>query len=136
MKKIKTTVLIMLLFSSLAMAQKKNQKPINATADSVFTQVDEQPYFNGGMTEFYTYIQANLTYPEVAKIEGIEGKVFVEFVVSKTGNIESAKILRGLSASCDKAVIELISNSPDWVPGKYKGQVANVRMVLPVTFKL
>ncbi len=130
-------LIVLLLTSSIIACNTQNELELSVLSNEViFTKVDNQPTFEGGMTAYYEYIQANLTYPAKAKKDGIEGKVFIEFVITKTGKVESAKILRGLEENCDKAVLALISNSPDWKPGSQKGVPVNVKMVLPITFSL
>jgi TonB family protein len=104
--------------------------------DVIFTIVDNPPTYPDGMNAYIEYVQANLEYPAKARRNSVEGKVFVEFIVTKTGTIESAYILKSLEENCDKAALEIIKNSPDWYPGTQKGVPVNVKMVLPITFKL
>ena len=125
-------VVLSLYASTMAYAQKE----ISSTTDSVYTKVEKLPSFEGGMTSLYSYFQTKLIYPSEAKKKNIEGKVIVEFIVLKNGVINSSKVLRGIGYGCDKAALELINNMPNWSPGKQQGKTVNVRMVLPISFKL
>jgi protein TonB len=105
-------------------------------ADEVFTIVEQQPEFPGGMGAFYQYVQKKLKYPSQARRMGIEGKVFVQFVVDKAGNITEVTSVRGIGAGCDEEAEKVIKSSPQWKPGKQRGKAVKVRMILPITFKL
>ena len=105
-------------------------------ADEIFTIVEDQPQPKGGMAAFYEYIGKKLKYPAQARRMGIEGKVFVEFVVDKDGSITSVKAIKGIGAGCDQEAIRVIQTAPKWNPGKQRGRPVKVRMILPITFKL
>ena len=102
----------------------------------IFTVVEQQPEPVTGMTEFYHYIQTNLKYPETAKRSGIEGKVFVQFVVTDEGKLLDVKAVKGIGGGCDEEAVRVIEGSPKWKPGAQRGKTVNVRMILPITFKL
>jgi len=104
--------------------------------EEIYTIVEKQPFYQGGMGAFYKYVSLNLKYPLKAKQLGIEGKVFVSFVVNTDGSISDVRSLRGIRAGCDVEAIRLIRNSPKWFPGVDRGKQVRVRMVLPITFKL
>ncbi|MDN5210988.1 energy transducer TonB [Fulvivirgaceae bacterium BMA12] len=104
--------------------------------DEIFTVVEEQPKPKNGMGPYFQYIAQNLKYPEQARKMGIEGKVYVEFVVNDFGEITDVKVLKGIGAGCDEAAKKVVENSAPWQPGRQKGQAVKVRMVLPITFKL
>jgi len=105
-------------------------------ADEVFTIVEQQPDYPGGMSAFYKFVQKKLKYPSQARRMGIEGKVFVQFVVDKQGNITEVKAVRGIGAGCDEEAVRVIKSSPKWKAGKQRGKTVKVRMILPITFKL
>lgn len=93
--------------------------------------------FEGGIAGFYKYIQQNLRYPDEAQKMGLEGKVFVEFVIEKDGSVDNIKILRGIGSGCDQEALRVIRNSPNWTPGENEnGETIPQRVVLPITFKL
>lgn len=106
------------------------------TADEIFTIVEQQPEPNGGLKAFYDYVGANLRYPARASRMGIEGRVFVEFVVEKNGTLTDIRVVKGIGAGCDEEAIRVISNAPNWKPGKQRGNPVRVRMVMPIMFKL
>ncbi len=105
-------------------------------ADEVFNFVEQQPVYPGGMAAFYVYIQKNLKYPSRARRMGIEGKVFVQFVVDKKGFISEVKAVKGIGAGCNEEAVRVIKSSPKWKAGKQRGKAVKVRMMLPITFKL
>lgn len=112
-----------------------NESEISST-NKVFEKVDDLPKFPGGTNALISFIQTNLKYPEEAKKHSTEGKVFVEFIVLKTGKVDSVKIIRGIGNGCDESALELMKKSPDWKPGKQNGKLVNVKMVVPISFKL
>ena len=105
-------------------------------ADEIFNIVEKQPQFPGGIGAFYKYFQKKMKYPSQARRMGVEGKVFVQFVVDRSGNISEVKVIRGVGAGCDEEAARVIKNSPKWNPGKQRGIAVKVRMVLPITFRL
>jgi len=105
-------------------------------AEEIFTIVEQQPGYPGGNAAFYSYIGKKMKYPSQARRMGIEGKVFVQFVVDTNGAITDVQVMRGIGAGCDEEAIRVIQNSPKWQPGKQRGKAVKVRMVLPITFKL
>ena len=88
------------------------------------------------MASFYENVQSNLKYPAEAKQFGIEGKVFVQFVVDSEGNLTDVHSVKGISGGCDEEAIRVIRESLPWNPGSQRGEKVNVRMVIPITFKL
>lgn len=106
------------------------------TTDEVFRFVEHQPEFPGGMSAFYTYISKNLKYPSNARRMGVEGKVFLNFVIDKMGNITNVTLVRGVGAGCDEEAIRVLQKAPKWSPGRQRGVPVKVSMTLPITFKL
>lgn len=104
--------------------------------DEVFTIIDDQPEPEGGIKSFYQYISNNLKYPEQAKKRGIEGKVFVQFVVSESGKLTQIKAVKGIGGGCDEEAVRVLNDAPNWVPGKIAEMNVSVRMILPITYKL
>ena len=104
--------------------------------DEIFTVVEEQPMPKGGMEAFYKYVQESLKYPAQAREMGIEGKVFVQYVVNDFGEISDVKVVKGIGAGCDEAAAQVVKNSPAWLPGRQNGEAVKVRMVIPINFKL
>ena len=104
--------------------------------DEIFTIVQEQPLPVGGIRAFYEFVGENLNYPSRALRMGLEGRVFVEFVVEKDGSLSDIKVVKGIGGGCDDEAIRVISQAPKWNPGKQRGNAVRVRMVLPIMFKL
>jgi protein TonB len=102
----------------------------------VFVVVEEQAEFPGGLDSMYAYIHKNLKYPELAKEKGIEGRVFVSFIIEKDGSISNVKILRGIGGGCEEAAVEMIKNMPKWKPGKQRGKPVRFQFTLPIKFEL
>ncbi len=105
-------------------------------ADEIFTFVEEKPIPIGGMAAFYSYVGNNLEYPEKAIRLNIEGRVFVEFVVEKDGSLTDIKVVKGIGGGCDEEAVRVLSQAPDWNPGKQRGRAVRVRMIVPIVFKL
>jgi protein TonB len=91
---------------------------------------------NGGMTAFYRYVQDKMKYPGQARRTGVEGRVFVEFVINKDGSISEVKAIKGIGAGCDEEAVRVVQGAPVWNPGKQRGKPVRQRMVLTIVFKL
>jgi len=98
--------------------------------------LEKNPMPMGGYEAFYTYVAKNVKYPAQAQRMGLEGKVFVQFIVDQTGKLTSIEVMRGIGAGCDEEAVRVLKNAPIWEPGKQRGRAVKVRMVLPITFKL
>jgi protein TonB len=107
------------------------------TDTSVFIFVGSMPLFNGGAdTEFQNYIQKNLVYPKDAKEKGIQGTVYIQFIVETNGSVSNVRILRGLYPSCDQAAIDVVSKSPKWKPGENNGKPVRIKKTVKIIFQL
>lgn len=105
--------------------------------DSIYMVPDVMPQFPDGEEAMMRFISNNLRHPIMDQCEyGIQGRVTIRFVVTKTGNIEQIKIIRGISPSVDKAAIEVIEKMPKWIPAKHKGELVNAYFLIPVSFRL
>jgi protein TonB len=101
-----------------------------------YTTVEQMPAFPGGDAALLQYLSKNLKYPAVAQENGIQGKVIVRFVVSKTGDVGNVEVLKGIDPSCDKEAIRVVKMLPKFIPGKQNGNNVPVYYMLPVTFSL
>ena len=101
-----------------------------------YQAVEQMPQFPGGDAELMKYIQDHLKYPVIAAENGIQGRVIVRFVVSKTGEIQDVTVLRGVDSSLDKEAVRVIKSMPKWIPGKQTGNNVAVYFTVPVMFKL
>jgi protein TonB len=104
--------------------------------DKIFTVVEQQAEFAGGFAELGKFLQKNLKYPAAPRRMGIEGQVFVGFVVDKEGKISDIQVVKGIHADCDKEAVRVVSMMPNWKPGKQNGRAVKSRFVLPIRFKL
>lgn len=98
--------------------------------------VQEQPEFPGGVEAMYKYLGKNTKYPQMEQDAGIQGKVYVEFVVSSSGAITDVTLKRGVSSGLDKEALRVVKAMPPWTPGKMNGKPVKVRYILPVSFIL
>jgi protein TonB len=113
------------------------QAPVeDEEAQQIFTIVENQPEPEGGMTAFYKFIGENLKYPNLARRNNIEGRVFVKFVVEKDGSLTDVQVLKGIGGGCDEEAVRVIKLAPKWKPGKQRGRPVRVQMILPIVFKL
>lgn len=104
--------------------------------EEIFTIVEEPAAPKGGMPAFYKYVGEKMKYPAQARRMGIEGRVFVEFVINKDGSISDVRAVKGIGAGCDEEAVRVLQSAPAWSPGKQRGKSVKQRMVLPITFKL
>jgi protein TonB len=102
----------------------------------IFTVVEEQPSFPGGEEARIGFLLQSIKYPEEAKELGIQGKVFVTFVIETDGSITDVKVLRGIGGGCDEEAIRVVSLMPKWIPGKQRGTSVRVQFNLPIKFTL
>ena len=119
------------------------------SAEMVFTIVDQMPYFQGcdnyalgsdekrncSNQEVMNYIVNTLSYPEEARLEGIEGIVYISFVVSKEGKVMRPKILRDIGGGCGVEAIRVVQSMPNWIAGELKENKVNVELQLPIQFQ-
>ncbi|MTI30709.1 energy transducer TonB [Xanthovirga aplysinae] len=112
------------------------EAPVEEEAEEIFTIVEDQPEYPGGTAAFYKYVGKAMKYPPQARRMGIEGRVFVSFVVDKDGTISDVQVMRGIGAGADEEAVRVIKNSKKWNPGKQRGRPVKVKMVLPIIFKL
>jgi len=104
--------------------------------EPVYTVVEVMPKYPGGQDALMRYMSTNTKYPENARKNGVQGTVFITFVVEKDGQISNARVLRGVDEELDKEALRVVKEMPKWNPGKEKGKAVNVQFNLPVAFKL
>ena len=102
----------------------------------VYEVVDEMPQYPGGFTAMMTYVGQNIKYPAEVIAKGIEGRVLVQFVVNKEGNLQDIKVVKGIDPLIDQEAILVISSMPKWTPGKQKGKAVNVQFIIPLQFQI
>ena len=102
-----------------------------------FQLVEEKPSFNGGdANEFSKWVNSKLVYPEIAKENGVQGRVTLQFTVEADGRVTNVKVLRGVDDSLDKEAVRVVSSSPRWKPGKQRDRAVKVTYTFPVIFGL
>ena len=102
-----------------------------------FQLVEDKPSFNGGdANEFSKWVNQRLVYPEIAKENGVQGKVMLQFTVNADGTVSNVKVLRGVDPSLDKEAVRVVSMSPKWKPGKQRDRAVKVTYTFPVIFQL
>ncbi len=111
-------------------------KAADYSDDVVFTIVEKPPAFPGGEEARINFLIENLRYPETAKNDGIQGVVFVTFIVRYDGTITDANIIRGLHPDLDAEVLRVVSKMPSWEPGRQRDKDVSTQFVMPVRFTL
>ena len=111
-------------------------KQPEATDDKIFQVVEDQPEFPGGMEALMKHLSKEIKYPKEAQDKGTQGRVIVQFVVRKDGSITDAKVMKPVDPLLDAEALRVVSEMPNWTPGKQRGEAVNVRFTLPVTFRL
>ena len=106
------------------------------SAEEVFMVVENMPEFPGGTAELMKFLAMNICYPVKAQKENVQGRVVVQFVVSKTGKIIDPTIAHSVSPELDAEAIRVIKAMPDWKPGTQRGQAVNVKFNVPISFRL
>lgn len=104
--------------------------------DAILDFTEVQAEFKGGMEAWYAYLKANLTYPKQPQRLGIEGTVFLRFVINTDGSIQDVEVVRPVDPFLDKAAMEVIQNSPRWKSALHHGKPVRSRMTIPIKFKL
>lgn len=102
----------------------------------IFTVVENDPEFPGGMEALYKYLRENIKYPQLARENNITGKVYVTFVVERDGSIANPRVLKDIGGGCGQEAIRVVKSMPKWTPGKQRGKAVRVQFNLPVSFNL
>ena len=102
-----------------------------------FQLVEKKPKFQGGdANDFSKWVNSKLVYPEIAKENGVQGRVVLQFTVNPDGSVSNVKVLRGVDASLDKEAVRVVSSSPKWEPGRQRDHAVKVTYTFPVIFQL
>lgn len=102
-----------------------------------FAIVEEKPKFQGGdANTFSKWVNSKLVYPEIAKENGIQGRVTLQFTVGTDGAVSNVQVLRGVDPSLDKEAVRIVSSSPKWTPGRQRERAVKVVYTFPVIFQL
>ncbi|MCU4158125.1 energy transducer TonB [Carboxylicivirga sp. A043] len=117
-------------FSDLAMEEEESDDA------PVFFIVEDMPEFPGGEEALRKYIAQSVKYPVIAQENGIQGRVYVSFVVNTKGKVTDVKIARGVDPNLDKEAIRVVNAMPAWKPGKQRGKAVKVSYTVPINFVL
>lgn len=129
-QRLETLMVTGMVSESGSKAENKPQKE----GEDIFVVVEEMPVFPSG--NVYQYLGRQIKYPVIALENGIEGDVLVSFVIDKEGKVTNPKVVEGVDASLDKEALRVVSNLPDWKPGKQRGKPVEVAYTIPVQFRL
>lgn len=136
-------ILIMkrLIFFLMAMAAigavAQTDRTMDAGAEEeVFAVVEQDPEFEGGMEGLYQYLATSIVYPAGAREEGVQGRVFVSFVIEKDGSVGGVKILRSPDERLSREAERVVKSMPKWKPGRQNGRKVRVLYSLPINFQL
>ena len=117
----------------------KEQVPVEKSegqvCDTIYNVAETMPQFPGGPNELMKYLSENTKYPESAKANKIEGRVFVSFVIEKDGSVTNAEVMRGIDKECDAEAVRVVSSMPKWQPGTQNGEAVRCRFTVPFIFK-
>jgi protein TonB len=110
--------------------------PVPVDPNEPLMMAEVMPEFPGGQEAMFKYIGQELKYPDLAVDNGIQGVVYVTFVVERDGTISEAKVLRGIGGGCDQEAQRVVQGMPAWTPGTQDGKPVRVQFNLPLRFKL
>ena len=134
---------LMLTLSSATIAEKemvtKSEKAIlfpQQKDDKVFTEVEHEPGFPGGLDKFFKFLQQNIKYPAEARKKKVEGKVFITFIIEKDGSFSNLRVLRDPGYGCGAEALRVMKLSPKWNPGIQNGHKVRVQYTMPINFTL
>ena len=108
----------------------------NSDMVDVYTIVEQMPEFPGGEAELIHYISKNIHYPQEAKEKGIQGRVFIGFVIEKDGSVSNIRNLRSVDSELDAEAMRVVESMPKWEPGMHNGEFVRVSYIIPILFKL
>ena len=113
------------------------EEEVEVEEEIPFAIVEDKPTFQGkDANEFTKWVYNNIEYPEIAKENGVQGRVTVQFTIDKDGSVKDVKVLRGVDSSLDKEAVRVIQKSPKWSPGKQRNKPVKVKYTFPIIFQL
>ncbi|TCD17500.1 energy transducer TonB [Pedobacter psychrodurus] len=128
--------LIFLALMGIAMYYNSAKAQNNPDKVYDFVSVEKQPGFPGGISNFYKYLSHEIKYPEAAKKNKTQGKVFASFVVEKNGALTDLQVIRSLSTETDKEALRVLNKSPRWNPGLIDGKPVRVKYNIAINFAM
>jgi TonB family protein len=121
---------------NLLLMKKQAPKAQTINGEDIFVVVENMPEFPGGEKALIGYLSKGIVYPDKAKKEGIQGTVYIKFVVAKDGSISNVEVTRGIEPSLDAEAVKVIKSMPNWKPGMQGGKPVNVAYTIPIRFAL
>jgi TonB family protein len=106
------------------------------SGDSIYLIVEKKAEYKGGLDAFFAETQKDLRYPKLAREYLVEGKVFVEFVIDKSGKLHNAKVIQGIGGGCDEAALNAVKKRTNWSPAEVRGKAVSQKMALPIAFNI
>jgi len=138
MKKLLLILVLFIPFLSFSQTASivKDDK-LESSADSLFNYpfIEVVPEFRGGRQSWTQFIAGNMHYPLEAFRQNVSGKVILQFIIEKNGNLSNLKVLKGLGAGCDEEAIRVVRLSQPWTPGQQNGKAVRVSYIMPLIFK-
>ncbi len=107
-----------------------------AGGDDVYVIVENMPIFPGGEEALRNYVTNNIQYPDDARKQNIQGRVFVCFIIGTTGTVQNVKVARSVHPSLDAEAIRVVKSMPKWTPGQHRGKTVKVSYTIPINFSL
>ncbi len=104
--------------------------------EEIYQLLDKKPKFKGGKAGLAKFLKENIKYPAIARENGVQGRVMVEFIIEKNGSITNAKIIKGVDPHLNNEALRVVNLMPKWKPGKHKGKKVRVRYSMPIHFRL
>jgi len=130
-------ILSVFAFKNVELTQSDTSKDkSDKVRGKIFEQVEQMPEYPGGELEMRKFLANSVKYPVEAQQKGIQGKVFVSFVVDKKGSVKDVKIARGADPLLDAEALRVVNSFPQWIPGKEKGKKVAVQYTVPINFRL
>ncbi len=114
----------------------ENDLPISGQDSEVFTVVESEQQFPGGIDAFYLHMKKEIRYPKEARINGIEGKVWVQYIIERDGSVSDVKVLKGIDDLIDEEAVRVLESLPNFKPASQRGKTVRVKKAIPIQFKL
>ncbi|UKN02151.1 energy transducer TonB [Paracrocinitomix mangrovi] len=134
LKQVLFTFIVVIAFTQTTLAN--DFPPDTSKSEMVYDMPEQMPEFPGGSDAMERFIIDNIKYPPLAKEKRIQGKVYVQFIVEKDGQLTEIKIRRGAHELLDQEAIRVIKLMPEWKPGSMRGRTVRTRYTVPITFAL
>lgn len=114
------------------------EPPVEEVAEEpdIFDIVEFKAEPKEGMTNFLKFVAKNIKYPTQARRMGVEGKVYIQFIIELDGSLSNFQLVRGIGAGCDEEAIRVLKKSKNWNPARQRGKAVRQRMILPINFRL